>query len=113
MSAIGSKEVWDFTMSYGDLKTYIGEIKCVNCESNKYEYILLEVAKAKNLVYSAYKYNIVNAPLYCMHYEDDLVRILKLTPSLLTDYTPVWMTTGRKSKLVYLIPHTEANIIQL
>jgi len=114
MSDIGSKKPWDFNMSYGISKSYLGEIKCLTCDSEKYKYMLLEVTKAKGLIYESYKKEqILNAPLYCMHYTDNMVRILKLTPKLLSFYIPEWINIAGRNKSVYFIPITEAHKLKL
>ena len=114
MSEIGSYSPWDFIISYGIGKSMLGEMKCLTCDSSKYNRMLLEVKKAKELIYSAYKQGkIKNSPIYCMHYTDDVVRILKLTPELLIFYQPEWININGRNKSVYFIPITEAHNFNL
>ena len=113
MSEIGSFKPWDFRISYGLNKVFLGEMKCVNCDSGKYDCVLLELTKAKGLIYENYKEGINQPPLYCMHYTDDVVRVLKLTPQLLSFYEPQWRFLDGKNKSVYLIPIHEAHKMTL
>ena len=113
LSEVGSYEVWDFFISYGGDKRYLGEIKCRNFKSTTHDCILLEEKKAKNLIYESYKSGIDKAPLYLSHYEDNIVLVLPLAPSLLVNYPPVWRKIGGISKLIHLIPSTEAKILHL
>ena len=112
LSEIGSGAYCDFIFCYKNNR-YLGEMKCRSFHSSKYSNLLLEDKKAKNLVYTAYKMGITQPPLYCMHYSDNRVAIIKLTPSLLIYYEPIWRNIGGQSKLVYLIPLSESKIIEL
>lgn len=113
LTEIGSGEAWDFTMTYGVSRSYIGEMKCLTCDSMKYDSMLLEVKKAKGLAFEAYKRGNMNPILYCMHYTDNVVRILKITPQLLNFYEPEWVHAAGRNKSVYFIPITDAHKIEL
>ncbi len=112
-SPIGSKLIWDFKLVYGNGNKYLGEIKCLSCLSNTYDLMLLEEVKAKNLVFESHKLNLNTSPLYCMHYTDGFVRILKLSSSLLLKYSPQWINVNGKNKSVYLIPISESTILNI
>lgn len=111
-SKINSKEVWDFILHYKK-SSYLGDIKVLNTASDKYDCLLLEDKKVRNMLYSTYKLGISSTMLYISHYNDHQLDILKIDADLVNKYKPQWINVSGKNKLVYFIPKFEATRFNL
>ena len=111
-SPIGSKEPWDFKIHYKE-DSYVGDIKCLNTDSEYYNCLFLEDKKVKNLLYSAYKCGYNQTLLYVSWFKDHKVNVLKIDKDLLSKYNPKWRTVGEINKLIYFIPKSEGRTFNL
>jgi len=111
LSPLGSFAAWDFKFIYKDI-LYLGDIKCMNCENNTYDRVLLENKKLEGLLLESFKMNVTPNILYVCHYSDGYTRTVNITPELIKSLKAEKVNIGGINKVCYFIPLHHTKLIK-
>lgn len=110
VTPIGSKKPYDFKFIH-DEQHYICELKCLSTPHDKYDSMLLQLDKARGLVFEKFKDNLDAIILYIHYYSNGYCRVLRITPPI-AESNVSWITVNKKLKPVLMVANDNASLFR-